>query len=49
MMHFDFQIGDLDSAVGEAIALGASVATVQLQENVRVPLSHSGKEKGHVR
>jgi predicted enzyme related to lactoylglutathione lyase len=26
MMHFDFQVGDLDSAVAEAVALGASVA-----------------------
>src|SRR5271156_2723397 len=28
MMHFDFQVGDLDSAVSEAIALGASLASV---------------------
>ena len=35
MMHFDFQVGDLDSAVAEAVALGASVATAQPQENVR--------------
>ncbi|HEX5994405.1 MAG TPA: VOC family protein, partial [Jiangellales bacterium] len=27
MMHFDFQVGDLDSAVAEAVALGATVAT----------------------
>ena len=33
MMHFDFQVGDLDSAV-EAVALGASVAAEQPQENV---------------
>ena len=26
MMHFDFQVGDLDSAVAEALALGASLA-----------------------
>ena len=26
MMHFDFQVGDLDSAVAEAHALGATVA-----------------------
>jgi predicted enzyme related to lactoylglutathione lyase len=29
MMHFDFQVGDLDSAVAEAVALGASVASHQ--------------------
>ena len=38
MMHFDFQVGDLDSAVAEAVALGASLATAQPQENVRVLL-----------
>jgi len=26
MMHFDFQVADLDEAVNEAIALGATVA-----------------------
>jgi hypothetical protein len=36
MMHFDFQVDDLDSAVAEAVALGATVADVQPQENVRV-------------
>ena len=36
MMHFDFQVADLDSAVAEAVALGASVATYQPQDNVRV-------------
>jgi predicted enzyme related to lactoylglutathione lyase len=43
MMHFDFQVGDLDSAVAEAVALGATVAPVQPQENVRVlfdPAAH---------
>ncbi|XUL92039.1 VOC family protein [Streptomyces galilaeus] len=38
MMHFDFQVGDLDSAVAEAVALGATVAEFQPQENVRVSL-----------
>src|SRR5690348_3568532 len=38
MMHFDFQVGDLDSAVAEAVALGASVAAYQPQDNVRVLL-----------
>ena len=36
MMHFDFQVGDLDAAVEDAVALGARVATDQPQENVRV-------------
>ena len=42
MMHFDFQVGDLDSAVAEAVALGATVATAQPQENVRVLLDPAG-------
>ncbi len=42
MMHFDFQVGDLDSAVAEAVALGASVATFQPRENVRVLLDPAG-------
>jgi predicted enzyme related to lactoylglutathione lyase len=29
MMHFDFQVGDLDSAVAEAVALGATPAPAQ--------------------
>ena len=43
MMHFDFQVGDLDSAVAEALALGATLADHQPQENVRVlfdPAAH---------
>ncbi|MFC9673721.1 VOC family protein [Streptomyces sp. NPDC056949] len=36
MMHFDFQVGDLDSAVAEAVALGATPAEFQPQESVRV-------------
>uniref|UniRef100_A0AAU1TW30 Glyoxalase-like domain-containing protein n=1 Tax=Streptomyces sp. NBC_00119 TaxID=2975659 RepID=A0AAU1TW30_9ACTN len=39
MMHFDFQVGDLDSAVAEAVALGATVAEFQPQESVRVLLA----------
>ena len=35
MVHFDFQVGDVDSAVAEAVALGASLASAQPQENVR--------------
>ncbi|MGZ4539178.1 MAG: VOC family protein [Blastococcus sp.] len=42
MMHFDFQVGDLESAVGDAVALGASVAAEQPQENVRVLLDPAG-------
>lgn len=42
MMHFDFQVGDLDSAVADAVALGASVAPVQPQDNVRVLLDPAG-------
>ncbi|MFC6084276.1 VOC family protein [Sphaerisporangium aureirubrum] len=42
MMHFDFQVGDLDSAVADAVALGATLATAQPQENVRVLLDPAG-------
>jgi hypothetical protein len=42
MMHFDFQVGDLDPAVAEAVALGASVAEFQPQQNVRVLLDPAG-------
>jgi hypothetical protein len=42
MMHFDFQVGDLDSAVAEAVALGATVVATQPQENVRVLLDPAG-------
>jgi hypothetical protein len=42
MMHFDFQVGDLDSAVAEAVPLGATVADFQPQENVRVPFDPAG-------
>jgi hypothetical protein len=42
MMHFDLQVRDLDSAVAEAVAVGATVATVQPQENVRVLLDPAG-------
>ena len=33
MMHFDFQVGDLDSAVADAVALGATLATAQPNES----------------
>jgi hypothetical protein len=42
MMHFDFQVGDLDSAVEDAVALGASLVDHQPQENVRVLLDPAG-------
>lgn len=42
MMHFDFQVGDLDSAVDEALELGATVAHFQPQENVRVLFDPAG-------
>ncbi|MGI5503341.1 VOC family protein [Lentzea sp. CA-135723] len=42
MMHFDFQVGDLDEAVAEAVALGATLAEHQPQPNVRVLLDPAG-------
>jgi predicted enzyme related to lactoylglutathione lyase len=42
MMHLDFQVGDLDSAAEDALALGASLAATQPQENVRVLLDPDG-------
>jgi predicted enzyme related to lactoylglutathione lyase len=42
MMHFDFQVGDLDSAVSEAVALGATLAQHQPQPNVRVLIDPAG-------
>jgi len=42
MMHLDFQVADLDSAVEEARALGATVAEHQPQENVRVLFDPAG-------
>jgi hypothetical protein len=41
-MHFDFQVGDLDSAVADAVALGATLATTQPQEHVRVLFDPAG-------
>jgi catechol 2,3-dioxygenase-like lactoylglutathione lyase family enzyme len=43
MMHFDFQVGDLDSGTAEAVALGATIADHQPQENVRVLLDPAGR------
>ncbi len=42
MMHFDFQVGDLESAIADAVALGATIAPHQPQENVRVLLDPAG-------
>jgi hypothetical protein len=42
MMHFDFQVGELDSAVAEAVELGARVAAHQPQDNVRVLFDPAG-------
>lgn len=42
MMHFDFQVPDLDAAVAEAVRLGASAAEHQPQPNVRVMIDPAG-------
>ena len=42
MMHFDFQVGDLESAVAEAVELGATLSEHQPQENVRVLIDPAG-------
>jgi len=42
MMHFDVQVGDLDEAVAEVVALGAHVADVQPNDSVRVMLDPAG-------
>jgi predicted enzyme related to lactoylglutathione lyase len=42
MMHFDFQVDDLESAVREATALGASLAEHQPNEQVRVLFDPAG-------
>ena len=42
MMHFDFQVGDLDASVEDAVALGARLADHQPQEHVRVMLDPAG-------
>jgi len=43
MMHLDFQVGDLSSAVADAVALGAKVADFQPQDNVRVLMDPAGR------
>lgn len=42
MMHFDFQVADLDAAVTEALALGATAADHQPRANVRVLFDPAG-------
>ena len=42
MMHFDFQVADLDEAVSEATRLGATLADHQPQANVRVLVDPAG-------
>jgi predicted enzyme related to lactoylglutathione lyase len=42
MIHFDIEVGDLDEAVEEAVALGARVAADQPNDNVRVLLDPAG-------
>jgi predicted enzyme related to lactoylglutathione lyase len=42
MMHFDFQVGDLDTAVAEAVELGATIAQFQPNDNVRVLIDPAG-------
>lgn len=42
MMHFDFQVGDLEAAVQEALALGATLADHQPQESIRVLFDPAG-------
>lgn len=42
MVHLDFQVGDLDSAVAEAVELGATVAVEQPRDNVRVLFDPAG-------
>ncbi|WP_433368970.1 VOC family protein [Actinoplanes sp. CA-142083] len=42
MMHLDFQVGDLDDAVAEAVKLGAKLSPTQHRENVRVLFDPAG-------
>ena len=42
MQHLDVQVDDLDDAVAEAVALGATLADHQPQPNVRVLLDPVG-------
>jgi hypothetical protein len=42
MTHFDSQVGDLDAAVEDALALGARLADHQPQAHVRVLFDPAG-------
>jgi hypothetical protein len=42
MLHLDFEVEDLEAAVGHAVELGAQVAGHQPQRNVRVLLDPAG-------
>ena len=42
MMHLDLQVDDLEAAVADAVAAGASVADHQPQDHVRVMLDPVG-------
>lgn len=42
MMHLDFQVGGLEGAVVDAVALGAVIAESQPRENVRVLFDPAG-------
>ncbi len=41
-MHLDIEVEDLEAAVADAVALGATVAAFQPQETVRVLLDPAG-------
>jgi Glyoxalase-like domain len=41
-MHLDIEVGDLEAAVADAVALGARVADFQPQDDVRVLLDPAG-------
>lgn len=42
MLHLDLEVDDLDDAVAYAVEVGAALADVQLQEDVRVLLDPVG-------
>ncbi|GAA3699843.1 VOC family protein [Terrabacter ginsenosidimutans] len=42
MLHLDFEVDDLDDAVAHAVGVGAELADVQPQEDVRVLLDPVG-------
>ena len=42
MMHLDFQVGDLEDALTEAVALGARLSDHQPRDDVRVLFDPAG-------